>query len=132
MRLPRAQFTMRRMMIAVAVLAIILGIGVILRRRHEYRTVARIHRSLGLKAAASQRVASWKADRHDEMAKTSRSRQDYDDLRASAMKSRSIANWLALMERYHFELGRKYEEAVSRPWRLAPPDPIPPPRPVEL
>ena len=116
----RVRFTLRRMMIVVAVIAILLGIGGMLHRWHQYRTIAEHHRIEAEKAAAAQRMAIWKASMDEGFGE-----------RARAVRSRLLADWIGRVGSIHTELGGKYSRAAWRPWQIAAPDPPPPPRPQE-
>jgi hypothetical protein len=109
------------MMVVVAAIAILLGIGGMLHRWHRYRKIAEYHRIEAEKAAAARRVAIWKATTDERFGERSR-----------AIRSRLLADWIGRVGSFHTELGGKYSRASWRPWQFAGPDPPPPPRPQEL
>lgn len=117
----RVRSTIRRMMVVVAVIAIILGIGGMLHRWHQYRKIAEFHRMEAEKAAARRKIAIWKA-----------TTDEWFGERAGAIRNRSLADWIDRLGSFHTELGWKYSRAAWRPWQFAAPDPPPPPRPREL
>lgn len=113
MHLPRVRFTIRRMMGAVALIAIVLGVGGMLYRGYRYRRIAEFNRLAAEVAAAGQKVAIWKAtvDKHL-------------NEKSGAMRHAQLAAWMGRMGRFHSELHRKYAQAALTPWRL--PDAGPP------
>jgi hypothetical protein len=104
MRLLRARFTIRRMMVVVAAIAIILGIGVTLRRSYRYRRIAEYHRIEASYAAAAQKVAIWKATIDERF-------NDQSD----AIQNRLMAEWIGCMGSFHSELRWKYSQVAWRP-----------------
>ena len=62
MRLVRVRFTIRRMMVGVAAIAILLGIGGMLHRWHRYRKIAEYHRIEAEKAADAQKDGHLESD----------------------------------------------------------------------
>jgi hypothetical protein len=103
MRFPRVRFTVRRMMVAVAVVGILTWCGIGLYRRWS-------------------RIPEYRA----------RARNHADALRAHviAVRERShTASPAELVElnrqrnAYHTALKREYERAASFPWKWMPPDP---------
>jgi hypothetical protein len=107
MRLPRVRFTVRRLMAAVAVLALALAVADQLRRRRE---------SFQQRAAVCRRKVS--AAYIDEQAARGAFQFDYDPRRTAA--------YYQLVEHYD-ALRVKYEQAAARPWWFVEPDP---PEPV--
>ena len=93
MPIPRPRFTVRRLMIAVAVVAVLLGVVVGLKRRSDR-----------FRAIALRYAAKHKEDRmaYDVVADEGRFLRRYD---------------------YHLSMQRKYEMATERPWLPVPPDP---------
>jgi hypothetical protein len=118
MRLLSVRFTIRRMMVAVAVTAII---GGMLYRSYQYRRTAEYHRNAAEQATAAQKVAIWKATTDERFNETS-----------GAIRHSLLADWIGRMGGFHSELRRKYSRAMWRPWRFPDPDPPPPPRPPEV
>jgi hypothetical protein len=115
MRLLRARLTIRRMMVVVAAIAIILGIGVTLRRSYRYRRIAEYHR-IGASYAAAQKVVVLKATIDER----------FND-QSGAIQNRLFAEWIGRMGSFHFELRWKYSQVAWRPWQSLDPDPSPPP-----
>jgi hypothetical protein len=102
MRLPRVRFTVRRMMVAVAVAALLL-IGVVLwRRSEEYRRRAESHDSL---LWSELPVAVDEA--------------------ASPGRLGGGLSVVGLLRRakYHHDMSQKYWRAAARPWLPVAPDP---------
>jgi hypothetical protein len=107
MRLPRVRFTVRRLMAAVTVLALVLAVADQLRRRREsFQQRAEVCR---------QKVSD--AYMAEQAARTI-NRFDYDP--------RTTAAYYQLVEHYD-ALRVKYERAAARPWWFMGPDP---PEPV--
>jgi hypothetical protein len=105
MKLTWPRVTVRRMMVAVAVLAVAMG-GIALRRRSEfYQASARHHSRMERSSVIAIVEGSGPASR-DELARLNRARTAY-----------------------HADLRQKYERAAGHPWVSMPPDP---PEPVPL
>jgi hypothetical protein len=117
----RVRSTIRQMMVVAAAIAILLGIGGMLRRWHQYRKIAEYHRIEAQKATADQKLAIWKATMDERFGE-----------RAGAIRNRLLADWIGRVGSFHTELGGKYSRAAWKPWQFAAPDPPPPPRPQEL
>jgi hypothetical protein len=118
MRLLRVRFTIQRMMMVVAAIAII---GGMLYRSYLYRRIAEYHRIAAERAASAQKVVNWKGtidERFNE--------------RSGAIRDKLLADWIGRMGSFHSELRWKYSQAAWRPWRVTDPDPLPPMRPPEL
>ncbi len=105
MKLPRVRFTIRRIMVAVAIVAM-LFIGVVLwRRSQEYRRRAESH-DLLLWSALPVAI--------DEAASPGR------------LGGGLSVGGLLRRAKYHHEMSRKYWWAAARPWVSVDPDPPPP------
>ena len=110
------RFTVRRLMVAVAVISVLLTAGIVGRRWMDFSRRARSH-------AAQAWGYSLEAGNSYQLA--------YDDIRsgngeASARESAEEgATWHGLAL-YHDALRRKYERAMWRPWSPVAPDPPPP------
>ena len=100
----------------LAPIAIILGIGVTLRRSYRYRRIAEYHRIEASYAAAAQKVAIWKATTDER----------FND-QSGAIQNRLLAEWIGGMGSFHSELRWKYSQVAWRPWQSHDPDPAPPP-----
>src|SRR5689334_5536829 len=100
--MPRARFSVRAMMIAVAVAALLL-IGVVLwRRSEEYRRRAESHDSL---------LWSELPVAVDEAASPGR------------LGGGLTVKGLLRRAKYHHDMSRKYRRAAARPWHAVEPDP---------
>ena len=102
MRVPRVRFTVRRMMVAVAVMAVVLTATVQLRQRRE---------SFEQRAEECRRKVS--AVYMDEQSARVGNRFNYDP--------RTTAAYYQLVEHYD-ALRLKYEQAAARPWWFVGPD----------
>jgi hypothetical protein len=106
MRLPRVRFTVRRMMIAVAVVAILIGVGLqvkgLYQRFHECSRQASTH---GFYGECLDRLANEWAQKDDRI------------------ESLTQAKRLRLLAEYQRRIKAKYEAAKWRPWIDVEPDP---------
>jgi hypothetical protein len=98
--LPRVRFTVRRLMIAVAVLALLLGATAIRQRRAHFQSLADYH------AVQARHIQSS----HGSMIRPG------GTLVHVPLGSPSRAA-------YHKDMAIKYEHAASRPWMTVEPDP---------
>jgi hypothetical protein len=114
------RFTIRRIMAAVAAIALVLGIGGMVHRWNVYRRIAEYHRIAAEVASAAQKVAIWKA-----------TIDDCFNEKNGAFRHALLADWIGRMGSFHSKLSWKYSRAKWRPWRFPDPDPPPPPRPPE-
>ena len=103
MRLKRPRFTLRWMMVGVAVAALCCFHSEMTRRRADYLRRARVFRRA---CAFSGILARYAREKHDEV-------------RAAEMN---------LKDRYFRRMQQKYERAADHPWLSVPPDP---PHPLE-
>ena len=102
MRLPRARFTIRWMMLAVAGAGTILGASVELQRRHDrFLRLANHHE-------ASSRI-NWSCGK-----------RSYD---ATNDLGEDVRGWSSARIEWHRLLGAKYRRSASRPWLPVEPDP---------
>jgi hypothetical protein len=150
--MPRARFTLRGMMVAVAIVAVIFGGEVMRRRRADYlvraeegATLERTYRTgaEGFEQLASendiaiaqhQRAAEVlrqrAASKPTDPAQVESDRESEEDLailnQESARDRRLLANQMRAQAAYFGDLRRKYEDAVRRPWWGVPPDPTEP------
>lgn len=135
MRLPRARITVRRLILAVAALAVVMWAAVVNRRAASYRDLAERHSRLEAVYCAelgaeteehlSQRIEQVRRDgdrgwfhmlpiplgpeRDAEVAKLERRLRRLPGLRERIT--------------YHGRLAARYERACSALWRTVPPDP---------
>jgi Tfp pilus assembly protein PilE len=117
MRLLRVRFTIQRMMVVMAAIAII---GGMLYRSYQHRRTAEYHRIAAEKAAVAQKVAIWKATIAER----------FND-KSAGMRYSSLAEWIGRVGSFHSALRRKYTQAARTPWRFLEPDP-PSPRAPEV
>jgi hypothetical protein len=116
MRLPRMQFTVMRMMVAVAVVAVLLGVGPLRQRSANYHRKAMEH-ALGVGVSKENaKVQRAGVREHPEVR---------ESLEASAAEWERVAVW-------HADLAEKYSRAASRPWETVPMDPRPPVHPLPM
>lgn len=128
MRVPRVRFTVRRLMVVVAVVGIAAGV-VSLSVRYESDRRVSYYQALASKHAGRER------DYLDEI------RLIDDEARRSAVLRSNPAyvahwrRWYQLSAAHHAQLKVKYGRAALHPWRPVSPDPpmpqgYPPPRPA--
>ena len=105
MRLPRVQFTVARMMAAVAIIAILIECAVLYNRMLVFRSFVTFHD--GQSAVYGPMAKEWA------------------DNRRMGLKSDppDIAEKAAARADYHRQMRVKYDWAARRPWRSVPPDP---------
>jgi len=123
MRLPRPRFTIRLLLIVVAIVAVLLagGIGAtrLVRRSRHFRQLAVSHANeerllprLVAKKVAILGMAETFAERH--------SRKEYEGYLKADIR---FMEYLRLLIAYHARMKQKYERAASHPWEFVPPDP---------
>jgi hypothetical protein len=100
-------------MVLVSALAIALGGADLWRRREEY---GRRARDFGAREARRHWEIKWLESRSDESSLIERAGWVVDEI---LERNRKAAGYLASMK-------QKYESLASRPWSLAPPDPVDP------
>jgi hypothetical protein len=147
MRIPRVQFTIGRMMIAVAVIATVLGAGIegmrLKRFRDQYLHRAKIHAYLeqsllgteaiaGKAAAATERLTAEGLELVEKRARGAQSAVDpafnqtsielYKWEQRIASEYREIAARYAKLAAHHSALKKKYRRAADRPWSSVEPD----------
>jgi hypothetical protein len=110
---PRVQITIRRMMIAVAVIALALGCGVwvveLTRLSRAYLQKSMMH--VNEERRARRAIATLlESDRLDG---------------ANGSRVRSLV-WQELVAAHHGDLAKQYRRASERPWQSIPPEPPPP------
>ena len=124
MRLPRVQFTVRRMMVAVALLGVFFGITVvgnrILQRHRRFRSAASHFANLEDLERDGVRHYEVMAEPWAKLLEPGKSSGlVYDEMmtfRVKADASRRKAD-------YYANLVNKYERASTRPWNSVSPDP---------
>jgi hypothetical protein len=115
MKLPRVRFTMRRMMVAVAIVALAIGIERLYQRRAAYKRLASLHSSRqerAIKLAASQSLSV--------------------ELNREKGNVQASSTWDRMLSRSRLEiqqqslLASKYEYLANHPWlSVTPEDPKP-------
>jgi hypothetical protein len=104
MRIPSVRFSLRRMMVALAVVALMLRVGQLVSLSNIYRSKANECRG---------KAREWELE-----------------LRNPAHIGQvEHCNWMQRVALYYQALTRKYEHASSRPWEAIIPDP---PRPGDV
>jgi hypothetical protein len=134
---PRPQFTVRWMMIVVAVLAVGLWLDLEFaraRRQAEYMAAAEGH--TGDEATFRQREQRENRSVVENEARLRRMEQeanpmtaDRESLKLSVARARARAAVLAAHANYHAEMRRKYEAAAAGRWLSVEDDPPPPHQP---
>ena len=135
----RVRFTVRRFMVAVAIVALVLGgitEAVRLRRLAVgYRLAAREHDSREQSSLLEAKLQDLIAEGHRTYASEIRERFESRRIwnEPGARKQAMLGEWAsddaAFYRRqaaYHAGLKRRYERAASRPWESLTPDPPPP------
>jgi hypothetical protein len=140
MRVPRVRFTIRGMMVAVAVLALLIGTDTLVRRSTHYRKMANLvgqrETSSRKLQGTSERSSRW----HTELAWSQVERWGpFDDDRHRASVVAQTKDWIeagylrqeaaayAAEAEWYSQLKQRYERAASHPWEPLAPDP---PRPT--
>ncbi len=117
MRMPRPRFTIRWMMVLVAVAALALSVAAT-RRRMANLSLAYLDRAR--EYAIKAELASLNAVESEYYAQHGRT--------PDPKYARSCISYRRLSE-FHHTMKRKYQRAASRPWLPIAPDPAPPPEP---
>jgi len=122
MRLPRVQFTINRVMLAVAVVALIIGGSRIVLLRDSYQKAAahfaiteNLYRSL-------QRFAVEQGTAEEELALAFGEKVSVENRKQRAAEVRAFQQQIE----YYAALRRKYQRSAARPWVPVDPDPNPP------
>ena len=133
MRLPRVQFTVRRMMVSVAVVAVLVANVELMRRHVVSRALATKHAAMQAELEAARRLAEERAkwvellaERGEVEAPTSFPLIDPLAGATTLSEVRALSTRYAKQAAYHAQLRRKYERAAARPWLPIEPDPPPP------
>jgi hypothetical protein len=119
MRLPRVRFTVRRMMVATAVLAISLFSGIWLTRMGR---LAGIYEQRALHHAQQERATRQAIE--DQLAHIQRIAR-YPEKDPSYLHLQQLQHKNPSAD-YHAAMSDKYELASRRPWQPVTPDPPPP------
>jgi hypothetical protein len=139
MPLPRFRFSVRRMMVAVAVVAIVMGADNMRRRRDRWRELGFRHQmgensNLRLAKAHSETAAQDEAGAESHRAAAAAAHVDRTvneemhsgfaaAFAAQAAKERDGERKHLTLASFHGELRRKYERAARYPWLPVAPDP---------
>jgi type II secretory pathway pseudopilin PulG len=127
MRLPRVRFTIRRIMIVVAIVALLMGGMRLLWLRSVYRKAALAHATFENLARTLQRMVEneGKDERELEIAFGMKVESESEVVKAKRAADARVNQKTA---EYHAAQRQKYERAASRPWVPIAPD-SPPPEP---
>ena len=142
MRLPRFQFTIRRMMVLVAVVALLVGVDRLSRRSLRYRKMANQFAKFETTCRKLQTISHemylWHAEHvrrgvegwgfDDDRHRASVEAQTRDGVDARYCRQKAAA-W-AVKADWSSQLRRQHERAASYPWELL--SPAPPLPPVEF
>jgi hypothetical protein len=112
MRLPRVRFTVRRLMLVVAFVAVLIGLVVLKQRRDRFRLQA----ALFVDEGRTLLVMADASARRSVQLEAAGVQGQVSTLRDYERRCRDQAEYAAT-------LGRKYEFAASRPWLQVSPDP---------
>jgi hypothetical protein len=125
MRLPRVRFTIRRIMIVVASVALLMGGLRLLWLRSAYRKAALAHAAYENLARTLQRMVEneGKDERELEIAFGMKVEPEPEPVKATRAADARVNRKTA---EYHAALRQKYERAAARPWAPIAPDPPPP------
>jgi hypothetical protein len=139
MRLPRLQFTVRRMMIVVAIAAVALGANELRRRKDRYDSLRSTHEWRGRSsissaefhastAAANEREverlrAAVRSRNHASRPEAEAVAQITSNIEGAAAIERAAERQFRARARFHELLRKKYERAARYPWLVVEPDP---------
>jgi hypothetical protein len=108
MGVPRVRITLRRAMIAIAVLAILLGINPLMQRSARYHLAAMVHAHAAEQSKKTAEALRAKGLEHPETS-------PFAELDARQWEQVSV---------WHAGLAEKFGRAASRPWETLPKDPL--------
>jgi hypothetical protein len=134
MRLPRFRFTLRRLMVAVAIAGFAFAAGLMWQRSAYYRSRAEYHASkLSLRETV---VRNWQPMLENESLILVKLHNTHTDLAVGmdraveirryerlATKHRGYVAISTVLARYHSEMTRKYRRLAVYPWLPVEPDP---------
>jgi Tfp pilus assembly protein PilX len=133
MPMPRVRFTVRRMMIAVAVVAVLIGVGLQIRRAIRFSRLSANYLELAAMDAEYESILRKRERNHRELAEIERESADkfqqssiVELWRRLAQEDTDRADKFKLLAEYHASMKAKYQAAARRPWLHIEPDP---PRP---
>jgi hypothetical protein len=107
--MPRFRFTVRRMMVVVAIVAVIFAVGGMVRRSMRLRERAEFHERMGREEAEATRAV-------EDLARGADDPQYAAEVRAVAAASARLGGW-------HTRMGAKYRKLARHPWLPVEPDP---------
>jgi hypothetical protein len=133
MRLPRVRFTVRRMMIAVAVVAVLIGVGLHVERAIRFSRLSTNYVEFAAMYAEYESILRKRERNHRELAERERESADKFQRSSSvelwrrlAQEDTDRADKFKSLAEYHSRMKAKYQAAARRPWLDVEPDP---PRP---
>jgi hypothetical protein len=109
MRWPRVRFTVRRLMVAVAIVALAFGVGTMRWRQLTLRAKADHHERIEREQGGKQRAI-------EDLARAANT----PELAAQMRGDKAVH---ARIEGYHARLKEKYRQLSARPWLPVAPDP---------
>jgi hypothetical protein len=112
-----SRFRLRTLLLAVAMIAIVLGVGAAQRRRALYQQQAAYHAAQEARFVAISRSAARQTALLRRVRSATDSALAFNVWQAERARQRA---------QYHSRIRRKYEDAASHPWILVTPDPQPP------
>ena len=126
MRLPRVQFTMRRMMIAVAILGIVMGAEVMRRRSKSFRQRTGFHVAKEISARRGLDSLEYEdSSSRDRLASMVKYRDEttlpmdlHKRIKQIARDKEEVRTWAE----WHDQMVSKYTYAASHPWLMVKPD----------
>jgi hypothetical protein len=141
MRLPR--MTMRRLRVAVAVVALLATAWILVRRSRDFARQARFHSAQEEQRRYTREAFAPEVEEHFQQ------EQEYLKLALAARRPSPNLFWMEKADKshrmaeecqakldalsrqgeYHARLRRRYERAATRPWEHVPPNPPEPPYP---
>lgn len=127
MRMTRFRFTVRGMMVALAIVAALIACEKARRSRASRLAVAADHEKWGATLGLNLRLVQELID--DDKHSLRNGYSDRDRILASIAAWQPIRDEYEAIVAYHAALGRKYRRAAARPWEVVAPDPPEPPIP---
>jgi hypothetical protein len=131
MRLPRVRLTVRRMMIAVAVVAILCGVGLQIRRAIRLSRLSAEYTRQAVNFAEFE--STWRQSERHHREREQELRKLVDDPRQGvggpefwrrmAKGETDEAEKLKSLAEFHASMKSKYQAAARRPWIAVEPDP---------
>jgi Tfp pilus assembly protein PilV len=119
MRVPRVRITLRRAMIAMAVVAILLGVNPLRQRSAQYHLAAMVHANAAEQSKKTAEACRAEGREHPE---------------TSPFREHDTREWERVAV-WHAAVAKMYGRAASRPWETLPKHPLmltPPCAPEEV